>query len=329
MTGVAIALLGAFGFAMMNVTVRRAGRLGDIDDGVFTTVVVNIAVFGSLIVLRLLLAGSLPVDFAGTAAFVVAGLCSTFLGRMTLFGGIRRIGAARASAIKNATPLVTVAIAVALLGERPDPGGILGMAVLLSGIFLLVRETLVGALPILDDPVEAGIEDEARLQAIAPPARFDPEPQGRDLAAVIRRGIILACLSTLFFGTGHAMRKVGMDILPDAILGAAIGSATAIIALSLSHLSRRGLGRTLRATFLRPRRLFWLAGLMSCLGQICFFVALEFAPVSFVSVVAASETVLTVLLAALVMRRAEAITLRVVVPAALVFAGSAIIAILG
>jgi drug/metabolite transporter (DMT)-like permease len=80
----------------------------------------------------------------------------------------------------------------------------------------------------------------------------------------------------------------------------------------------------------RPGRAWILgAGVAGTAGQLSFFAALAFAPVSHVSVVAGSETVLTVILAAILAGRLEAITSRVVVPAILVFAGTAMIGVAG
>ena len=70
-----------------------------------------------------------------------------------------------------------------------------------------------------------------------------------------------------------------------------------------------------------------LAGLFGLAGQLTFFVALQFAPVGPVTVIAASEVVLTTLLGALLVQRLEQVTRRIAIPAVLVFVGAALIAV--
>lgn len=116
-----------------------------------------------------------------------------------------------------------------------------------------------------------------------------------------------------------------MDLLPNAVFGALIGTGTAMVTYVLSEMARGDIGRVLRDSLTTVRPWFWAAGLAGALGQLSFFSALAFAPVSHVAVVASSETVLTVIIAALLAGRIEAITRRVVLPALLVFAGAAFI----
>ncbi len=82
-----------------------------------------------------------------------------------------------------------------------------------------------------------------------------------------------------------------------------------------------------RASFINFRPYFWLAGLTTTIGQLGFFTAIMFAPVAHVSVIAASETLLTIFLAAVFIGRTENISRRIVVAAFFVFAGAAVIAL--
>jgi drug/metabolite transporter (DMT)-like permease len=59
---------------------------------------------------------------------------------------------------------------------------------------------------------------------------------------------------------------------------------------------------------------------------VAFFVAVQYAPVGAVTVVATSEVVLTTLLGGLLVQRMEQVTQRIAIPAVLVFIGAALIA---
>jgi len=334
--GVLLALVGAVAFSIMNISVRKGVRPGDGDNGVVTTVLINVVAFTLLMALVVLTTGARAWSWAAVGAFVAAGLASTFVGRSLLFTGIRHAGAARAAAVKNATPLFTLIIAVAVLGERVVPLAGAGIALVLIGIFLLARESLrrpVAGKPVaeFEDIIELALESEALAEGGLPDGRPRSTESERVRAAGVARssmllGLALSGIAAVIFGAGHALRKVGMDILPDALLGAAVGSWSAILAHTAAA-AIRGRWEAIRAAVTARRPYFWLAGIAGTVGQLCFFAALIFAPVSHVSVVAASETILTVLLAGLVAQGAERITIRIVLPAALVFAGVAAIAL--
>lgn len=336
--GVVLALCGALGFSFMNVFVRNGVRPDDPDNGLFITMLINIVLFALLAVVMVLL-GALPVfSIEGAIWFVGSGFSATFLGRLTLFGGIRHIGAARAAAIKNATPLVTVALALMFLGERLRLVDGAGVALILIGVFALVSDSLRNAPGPLDeegglqsvDPVEtafasealaeAGLWDRTRSLAGRTMARIT-EPSNRRVVL----GISLSILAALFFGTGHAFRKLGMDLMPNAVIGALIGTAMALATYLLSETVRGNLANVVRNSLTSARPWFWAAGLAGAIAQLAFFAALAFAPVSHVAVVAGSETVLTIIIAGLLAGRIEAISRRVVLPGVLVFAGAALI----
>lgn len=332
--GVVLALFGAASFAIMNVSVRKGVRPDDADNGVLTSVIVNVLIFSILILVVMATSGIAVWSWTGIAVFVAAGLSSTFIGRTLLFGGIRRIGAARAAAIKNATPLVTLAIALTVLGERLVPLTGLGIVLVMSGVFLIVRESIVGSARdnLATDPediIDVALEAEALAEG-APPRSIGLA--GRtwsyvtgDIGGQAFVGIAFSLLAALTFGTAHALRKVGMDLLPDALIGAATGSWAALIGYLLSATARGQLTTARRAvTSWRPY--FLLAGIAGAIGQISFFAALNFAPVSHVSVVASAEIVLTILFAAIA-THTEQISRRLVLPAMLIFGGAVIIAL--
>ncbi|MGP1674958.1 MAG: EamA family transporter [Candidatus Limnocylindrales bacterium] len=332
--GVILALVGAASFALMNVSVRKGVRPGEEDNGVLTTVIVSVLIYSPLILIVAATAGITAWSWIGIGVFVVAGLASTFIGRTLLFGGIRRIGAARAAAIKNATPLVTLAIALTVLGEQLVPLTGLGIVLVMSGVFLIIRESMQRSAHgnLATDPeniVDVALEAEALAEG-APPRSVGLA--GRtwsyvtgDIGGQALVGITLSLVAALTFGAAHALRKVGMDILPDALLGAATGSWAALIGYLVAATARGQLGSVRRSVTAR-RPYFWLAGLAGAMGQLSFFAALNFAPVSQVSVVASAEIVLTVLFAAIA-THTEHITRRLVLPATLVFGGAAIIAL--
>jgi drug/metabolite transporter (DMT)-like permease len=72
---------------------------------------------------------------------------------------------------------------------------------------------------------------------------------------------------------------------------------------------------------------FWLAGVAGILANLAFFTAVRYAPVGAVTVVGASEVVITMLLGGLLAQQLEQVTRRIAIPAVMVFAGAALIAL--
>lgn len=85
--------------------------------------------------------------YAGTtrgwlAVAAIAVVC-TVVAITTFFAGLRRVGATDAAALSTFEPVVTVALAAVVLGERVSPGQLLGGGVILAAVVLLSRSPAV------------------------------------------------------------------------------------------------------------------------------------------------------------------------------------------
>ncbi|MEA2340240.1 MAG: hypothetical protein QOG11_317 [Solirubrobacteraceae bacterium] len=93
-----------------------------------------------------LASGSLHPEALGLRAWAdaaaLAALC-TVLPMVTLYAGLRRVGPATASIVSCAEPVLTVALAVALLGERLGPVQAVGGALVVLAVLLLQRRGTV------------------------------------------------------------------------------------------------------------------------------------------------------------------------------------------
>lgn len=81
-----------------------------------------------------------PSDTAGWGAVLAAATVSTVLAVSTFFAGLKVLGPSRASMISTLEPVVTVALAAALLGEVLQPSQFAGGALVLAGAWLLATE---------------------------------------------------------------------------------------------------------------------------------------------------------------------------------------------
>lgn len=82
---------------------------------------------------------ALPGDVTGWVATVAIALVSTVGAILTFFAGLKRLGAARASMLSTIEPVITVALAAALLEERIAPSQAMGGVLILAGVLWLAK----------------------------------------------------------------------------------------------------------------------------------------------------------------------------------------------
>jgi len=223
------------------------------------------------------------------AFFALAGLIAPGASQLFYTLAIRDAGASRTSVVVGGAPLVAVAIAIALLGEPVQLGLVVGALLIVLGGLALVGERI--------------------------------RPTG-----FRARGLAFAGATALLFSTRDNLVRWYSG---DARASSAAGAATALVAGTLAIgvfalLSRRRRPRR------RPTRLaaFVPAGLLFGLSYVSLFEAYFRGRVSVVSPLVATESLWGVLLAALVLRRSELVGPRLIVGAALLVAGGALIGVL-
>jgi drug/metabolite transporter (DMT)-like permease len=134
--GIALGVLSALIYAVY--IVASAGVASRVDPLAMSTIVIASAgvTFAGLALAR---GASLPASAAGWLAAVAIALVSTVAAITWFFAGLRRIGPTRASTLSTIEPVVTVALAAAVLGERIAPVQLAGGALILASVVLLAR----------------------------------------------------------------------------------------------------------------------------------------------------------------------------------------------
>lgn len=222
------------------------------------------------------------------AIFAAAGAVAPGLSQIFFVRAISEAGAARASVVVGCAPLVAVLLGLTVLGEPAQPGVLTGgLLVVLGGIALLSE-------------------------------RVRPET----FRAV---GLIFAVAATVLFASRDAVVRGYSD---DAEMVASTASAVALaggVAAIYVYLltTRRAYPRVTRSAALA----FLPAGLFFGLSYILLFEAFYRGRVTVVTPLVATESLWTVVLAALLMRRSELVGRRLLLGACLVVAGSALIGV--
>jgi drug/metabolite transporter (DMT)-like permease len=324
--GSLLAFISALSYASGYILVRTGVRPGDPDGGGFITTLFNVLLLGGGALIAVVLRGGANLAPAGLAWFVLAGVLGPFLGRILLFAGIHRLGPVRASSVVNTAPLVTVALAVVLVGEELSPGAIAATALVVVGLGVLAVEAFQHEERFgRGGPEMAAAADEPDVVAAGEPSAAERVRQR--LPTGFALGLLVTALSAMSFGVARTARRLGLETMPDPLLGAAIGAFAALLVHLAVNGSRGRLGPLIRANILEPRPRLWAAGTLSGIGLFTFFAALTVAPLAHVAVIAASETIITLILTSIVLRKTERLSLQIVVPAACVFAGGVLVAV--
>jgi drug/metabolite transporter (DMT)-like permease len=284
MDAVALGALAGALFGAMTVAVRYGLLRGG--DPVAGAPVIAGAAFLLVAVVALLAPGA--GDAAALAAFFAVGVAVPGLSQVAFVSAVRHAGPSRTAIVIGVAPLLSVLLAVALLGESLDAATIVGTILIFSGGVVLA---------------------------------FDP---GRP-AGFRMLGIVLALLcAALFAARDNAVRHFAVDLeappldaAAASLLGATVGSIVFVAVArrrAAISLARRAVGAFLPAGLL-------LGGAYSALVA-----GFDRGSVGVVAPLNATQSLWAVLIAALVYRRAEAIGRRTVLASVLVVCGGALIA---
>jgi drug/metabolite transporter (DMT)-like permease len=222
------------------------------------------------------------------AVFALAGLIAPGISQIFLVLAIRDVGAGRTSVVVGSAPLFAATLAILLLDEPFEWALAIGAVLIVGAGILLAAETVR-------------------------PAHFRLV------------GIAFALAATILFSTRDIVVRWYSE---DAALGSVEAAAAAIAAGALVMLAYAALvrrGQVVHA-LTRPALLgFVPAGVLFGLSYVLLFEAYYRGKVTVVSPLVATESLWGVLLAALVLRRSEVVGPRLVLGAALVVAGGALI----
>ncbi|HEX2045153.1 MAG TPA: DMT family transporter [Gaiellaceae bacterium] len=287
MTAVLLALGSAFLFGAMTVALRFALRAHpEAETGAVATTAVAF-----LVVAAAALAEPGTGELARPqelAVFALAGLLAPGVSQILFTLAIRDAGSSRASVVVGAAPLVAATLAIALLGEPLEWALALGALLVVVAGGLLVGEQV--------------------------------RPEHFRVA-----GIGFAVAATFLFSSRDVLvRWYGKDAALGSVEAAAAALAAGwVVMLAWAALRRRG---RLADELLRPALLrFAPAGVFFGLSYLLLFEAYYRGKVTVVSPLVATESLWAVVLSALLLRRSELVGPRLVLGAALVVAGGALI----
>ncbi len=222
MLGGLLALCSAACFAFNNASVRRAVLTGSIAQGMAITVPLGVPLFFLAALITGNLAAVLGFSPTALAALAAAGIMHFVWGRYCNYRATRAIGTNLVAPVQQVNLLVTLVLAIWLLGEYLTPLKILGIALILLGpTFAMQKKRRRRKMRAVSDEKITPIDAEK-------PAAFQPK---------YAEGYTFSLLSATGYGLSPVLIRIGLENqgVGVALAGGLVAyiAATAVFALVL------------------------------------------------------------------------------------------------
>lgn len=266
MLGGLLAFLSAAMFGLNNAATRRGVLNGSVVQGVAISVPLGVILF----FLACLLTGTLGqvTQFSGKsiACLTAAGILHFVIGRYCNYRAIAAIGTNLSSPIQQWEVLVTLVLAIVLLGEKLTTLSVIAIALLLLGPAIAAG---------IDSARKPKPANAAVPAAASTPPKFEPR---------YREGYTWAFLSIFGYGISPLFVRAGLEGggLGASFAGGLVSyiAATIVVAVVIVATKQVGHVRELEA---EPRRWFILAGFLVFLSHMLRYMALAVIPVTIVA----------------------------------------------
>jgi len=289
MFGIALALLSALSFGLSQILVRK-----NLDKSNFVFISLTVTIIGNVILwpLALTFTNLNTVNPEGLLLFVFAGLLAPGIARLFYFKGMETAGISANASIFATYPLYTSITAILLLGEALTAENWTGLACIIVGVIFVGRTINNG----------------------------ETSPKSTS-----KKGFIVPILGSLALAFSQIVRKEGLNIYNQPLLGVAVGYTTALIVYLLVMAFSKD---ARRSRFSRKDiQMFWKPGVGIAAGWLLSFLALSQEMVSIVAPILQTELLFILFFAYIFLRKLEKISLKLIASAILIVAGVILISI--
>jgi len=268
-----LSLVAAVTFAFNNASARRGVLTGTLGQALAITVPIGVPMF----FVAALAAGTLGMVFTFSPETVLAlsaaGIIHFVIGRYCNFRATRAMGANLVAPLQQVSLVLTLGLAILILGETLTPLRLIGIALVVLGPMLTLR----GESEQRTRPPRATDQAETFVEKLE---------TGRPAAFQVNyaEGAVFALLSAVAYGISPILVRFG---LASKDLGASLaaglisyGAATLILVPLLFSSSRV---RRLFAVEAEAAKWFTISGVTVCVSQMFLYMAFTVAPVSVVS----------------------------------------------
>jgi drug/metabolite transporter (DMT)-like permease len=266
------ALLAAVTFALNNASARRGVLTGTMAQAMAITVPIGVPLFFIATAATGHLASVWQFPLAAMVSLALAGIIHFVGGRYCNYRASRAMGANLVGPLQQVSLVLTLVLAVLVLGETLTPLRIVGIALVVLGPMLTMRA----------DNEKRTRPPRATDQAESPVEKVE---SGQPAFQVnYAEGVIFTLLSALAYGTSPILIRFGLGSggLGVSLAAGLLGYAAAT-AIMLPMLLWPGWIRQVLAVEGEAAKWFTLSGVTVCLSQMFLYMAFAVAPVSVVT----------------------------------------------
>jgi len=234
--GALLAFLSAATFAFNNASVRRGVLTGTVGQAMAITVPLGVPLFFLAALLTGNLAAVASFSPAALAALALAGGLHFVWGRYCNYRATRAMGANLVAPVQQVHLVVSLTLAIWLLGEELTALRILGIALVLIGPSFTMRERRRAGTSAVEHPVS-----DQKITAIDAerPAGFEPK---------YAEGYLFALLSAIGYGLSPILVRVGLESkgLGASLAGGLVAYIAATAVMGIGAAVARKLARGAR-----------------------------------------------------------------------------------
>lgn len=289
MIGIILALLASAALGLGAVLVRK--RL-DESNVLNATTILNLV--GNIILwpLALLFTNLGTISLEGVLFFAIAGVLAPGIFRLLYYKGMETVGTSANASIYATYPMYSSIFAVLLLNEILTITNWIGIICIVLGVVLIERSL------------------------------YKPKTEN---SRFLRKGLAISIATALVVAFAQIIRKYGLSIFNEPMLGNAIGYANGFL-ITLLFLIFSQAKRNLSA-LRKDFQLFWKAGVALSIGWILAFYALSNERVSIVTPILQTEVLFVHLFAYIYLKELEQISSKLVICALIIVLGITLVGI--
>ena len=265
-----LALLSAATFALNNASLRRGVLTGSVWQAMAITVPLGLPIF----FVATLVSGTLG-SLAGFSlhSWLIlgsSGILHFIWGRYCNYRATQAIGTNLTAPLQQVNLVISLVLAMIVLGESLTPLRVLGIALVLAGPYFAMRSD--------KKPVVETIAEEAAAASEVDPETADKPPPFEPKYA---EGVIFSILSATGYGTSPILIRIGLEGKGlSASVAAGLVAYLASTAFFLLFVLWPGRLREAMQTDRESLKWFTLSGVLVSLSQLFLFMAQSIAPVT-------------------------------------------------
>lgn len=298
--GEVMAFLSLLCFSGNVLLTKAASSRLNVQIGYFASICVNVFIAIVMVVFEhSVLHNPFHWMWRGFIYYVLAGCLTTYVGRLTYFHAIVRLGAAKASTIQVASPVFTVVLAFLTIKEVLSAVEWAGCLCTVLGLFVVTY------VPGIFSKHRERSDERGIVKDVGSLTRPLNEPSAA-------KGNAFAFLSMSAYGAGNIFRGEGVRHWNDPVFGGFVGALVGLVAFIVTTPRQVYRLRALKNADRRALLMYCFGGLCTITAQMSVLFAMRYMPIGIVTVISMSQPLIVVPLTYLLFKESGRMTARTI-----------------